>query len=221
MKRRRLSSQDRRAQILAAARSLFAKKGYAEVSLDEIANRVGISRPRVIQLFGSKRNVYTAIAETAYRGHPMDKDLADPIERNDDVGVFQAFAFHCLKHASNKEELEIFKIFMYARFKEDDFHKIHFQEKERLMMSRLTDYVTRRIQEGVFRKTDPRIIVFCYQAMIWNLVMYKNMMKKMDFVTIEELSRECARMFVEGVKVRTPKSEESDQAGEVAEVAYV
>jgi len=221
MMRRRLSSIDRRAQIVAVARSLFAKKGYAEVTLDEIAARVGVSRPRIIQLFGSKLGIYRTIAEIAYRAHPMDKDLGGPIERNDDVGVFEAFAAHILKHTGNREEIEIFKIYMYARFKEDLFHKVHFQEKEVLMMNRLTDYVSRRIREGAFRKTDPRIIVFCYQAMIWNLVMYKNMMKKMDFVTVDELSRACARIFVEGLSKKGKKREEKDQAEDVAEAAYV
>ncbi len=221
MKQHRLSAEDRRAQILAAARSLFAKKGYAEVTLDEIAARVGISRPRVIQLFGSKRNVYVAIAESAYRSHPMDKDLAEPIERNDDFGVFQAFAFHVLQHTRHKEEREIFKIFMHARFKEDHFYRAHFQEKETLMMSRLTDYVTRRVQEGAFRRMDPRTIIFCFQAMIVNLVMYKHMMKKMKFVTIEELSCECARIFVEGIRAKVEKSNEITQAEDAAEAACV
>ncbi len=208
MKQHRLSAEDRRAQILSAARSLFAKKGYAEVTLDEIAASVGVSRPRIIQLFGSKRNVYVAIAETAYRSHPMDKDLAEPILRNDDFGVFRAFALHVLQHTRRKEEREIFKIFMYARFQEDHFHRAHFQEKETLMMSRLTDYVTRRVQEGAFRRIDPRTIIFCFQAMIVNLVMYKNMMKKMKFITIEELSSECARLFVEGISAKVKKPEE-------------
>ena len=219
MKRLRLHSRDRRAQILAVARSLFAKKGFAEVSLDEIAARVGVSRPRIIQLFGSKLGIYRTIAETAYRSHPMDKDLAGPMGRNDDVGVFEAFAAHTLKHSRNREETEIFKIYMYARFKEDLFHQVHFQEKEVLMMNRLKDYVSRRIRQGAFRKTDPRIIVFCYQAMIWNLVMYKNMMKKMDFVTEDELSRECARIFVEGLRAKVKRSEENVRAEDEADVA--
>jgi len=70
---------------------------------------------------------------------------------------------------------------MYACFKEDRVHRVHFQEKEMPMMSRVTDYVSKRIQEGSFRKMDPRIIVFCYQAMVWNIAMYKNMMKKWNW----------------------------------------
>lgn len=202
MRQRKLSSEDRKTQVLAAARSLFARGGFADVTLDDIAAMVGISRPRVIQLFGSKRNIYEAIAENAYRSHPMDRDLAGPMEQKDDFGVFKAFAFHILKHTANREDREIFKILMYARLREDSFHQKHFQEKDALMIGRLADYVTRRVEDGVFRKMDPRTIIFCYQAMISNLAIYKNVMKRMEFVTIDGLSEECARIFLQGVMAR-------------------
>jgi hypothetical protein len=67
------------------------------------------------------------------------------------------------------------------------------------MISYLADYVTKRVDEGVFRKMDPRTIIFCYQAMISNLAIYKNVMKRMEFVTVDALSEECARIFLQGV----------------------
>lgn len=199
MRQKKLSSEDRKIQVLAAARSLFARGGFAEVTLDDIAAMVGISQPRVIQLFGSKRNIYEAIAETAYRSHPMDRDLTGPMERKDDFGVFKAFAYHILKHTVNREDREIFKILMYARLREDSFHQKHFHAKDALMISRLAEYVANRVDEGVFRKMDPRTIIFCYQAMISNLAIYKNVMKRMEFVTVDALSEECARIFIQGV----------------------
>lgn len=205
MKSSKLPAKDRKAQILTAARSLFAKEGYAEVTLDDIARKVGVSRPRIIQLFGSKRNIYETIAESAYNSHPMDRDLAGPMSQNDDFGVFEAFAAHILEHTTNREDREIFKILMYARLKEDRFHHVHFHRKDMLMISRLADYVAERIKDGAFRDMDPRTIIFCYQAMISNLAIYKNVMKKMDFVSVQDLSRECARIFIEGVSAARDK----------------
>jgi AcrR family transcriptional regulator len=181
---------------------LFAKGGYAEVTLDEIAKKVGISRPRVIQLFGSKRNIYETIAESAYKSHPMDRDLIGPIERQDDFAVFKAFALHILEHTANREDREIFKILLYARLKEDRFHQTHFQKKDTLMISRLAEYVSQRIEDGAFQGFDPRTIIYCYQAMISNLAIYKNVMKRMDFVEVEDLSENCARIFLDGIRTQ-------------------
>lgn len=197
--KRKMSSEDRKAQLLSVARTLFAKKGYAEATLDDIARMAGVSRPRVIQLFGSKRGVYEMIAETAYNSHPMDKDLAGPIQKKDDQAVFEAFAFHILHHTRKKEERENLKILMHARLKEDHFHQIHFHKKDTLMISRLEDYVKGRTREGAFIDMNPQTVIYAYQAMISNLAIYKNVMKKMDFVSIAELSRDCARIFLRGL----------------------
>lgn len=203
MTKPKFSIGERRAQILAAARTLFAKSGYAEVTVDEIAAQVGISRPRVVQIFGSKQRIYETIAEEAYKSHPMDEDLVEPIGRKDDFGVFRAFALHVLSHTRNREDREIFKILMHARLREDQFHRTHFHRKDTLMMSRLSDYVESRVQEGGFRRVDPRTVVCCFQAMVSNLVIYKNVLDQMNFVTIEQLSRECALIFLEGLRTES------------------
>lgn len=198
--RKRLPSDKRKRQILDAARHLFAKRGYDKTTLDDIARRVGISRPRVVWLFGSKQKIYyMAIAEMAYKAHPMDKDLAEPIRKKDDFAVFREFAFHILSHTRRGEDREIAKILMYARFKEDSFYRTHFHEKDNLMMSRLADYVRARVEEGAFKPMDYRTIVYAYQAMISNLVIYRNVLKQMEFVSIDELAQDCARIFLAGV----------------------
>ncbi len=203
----RLPSRERKIQVLNAARSLFAKQGYNKTTLDEIARQVGISRPRVIQLFGSKLKIYETIAQTAYTSHPLDKDLEDPIKRKDDFGVFQAFAAHILFHTAKKADREIFKILMYATLKEDTFHQIHYKKKDTLMISRLADYVRARIADGAFRQMDYRTVIYAYQAMISNIAMYKNVLQGMKFITIEKLSRDCARIFLDGLAIAPEKKD--------------
>lgn len=197
---KRLSSAQRREQVLKAARTLFANRGYGETTLDAVAEKVGVSRARIIQLFGSKEGIYKAIAATAYHDHPMDRDLMGPMEEQDDLAVFRAFAIHVLHHYANPEEREILKILMYARLREDEFHRVHFEEKDSLMISRLTDYVAGRVRNGVFLDRDPRVAVFAFQAMVTNLAMYKHALGRMDFVTNEDLADSCAEIFIKGLK---------------------
>lgn len=53
----------RERQILALAGQLFAERGYDGASMDELASRVGVSKPIIYKLFGSKRGVFGACAE--------------------------------------------------------------------------------------------------------------------------------------------------------------
>jgi AcrR family transcriptional regulator len=52
-------------QTLAAARGLFAERGYADVKMDEIAAAVGVTKPLLYNYFGNKERLYIACMERA------------------------------------------------------------------------------------------------------------------------------------------------------------
>lgn len=58
---RRLSGADRRRQIIAVARALFAEQPYTEVSTTEIAEAAGVSHGLLNYHFGSKQNLYREV----------------------------------------------------------------------------------------------------------------------------------------------------------------
>lgn len=62
-RRTRLTAEQRRESILAAATDLFATAGYRSVKVSEVAARVGVSEPVVFQNFGSKAALYAAVLD--------------------------------------------------------------------------------------------------------------------------------------------------------------
>jgi AcrR family transcriptional regulator len=63
MPARPLSSKrasERREQLLEAAREVFGDRDYDQVSVDEVAERAGVSHGLVFQYFGRKRDLYVA-----------------------------------------------------------------------------------------------------------------------------------------------------------------
>lgn len=56
----RLTADERRASVLAAAISEFARAGYAGTSTESIAARAGISQPYLFRLFGTKKDLFVA-----------------------------------------------------------------------------------------------------------------------------------------------------------------
>jgi AcrR family transcriptional regulator len=59
----RLSRSARRAQLLVAARDVFAAQGYHAAAMDDIADRAGVSKPVLYQHFPGKRELYLALLE--------------------------------------------------------------------------------------------------------------------------------------------------------------
>lgn len=63
---RRLSVEERRRQLLAAALTLFAHQPPGEISLDDVAEAAGVSRPLVYRYFpGGKPQLYEAALRSA------------------------------------------------------------------------------------------------------------------------------------------------------------
>jgi len=55
-----MSRADRERQMLDVAEEVFAEQGYAVVSMEEIAVRVGVSKPMLYEYFGSKEGLLLA-----------------------------------------------------------------------------------------------------------------------------------------------------------------
>jgi len=59
----RMTSADRREQLIRVARTLFAERGVDAVSVEEIAAAANVSKPIVYQHFGSKDGLYAVIVD--------------------------------------------------------------------------------------------------------------------------------------------------------------
>ncbi|MFJ7153472.1 TetR/AcrR family transcriptional regulator [Streptomyces sp. NPDC101118] len=89
---RRLSVEERRGQLLEAALSLFAHRAPEDVSLDDVAEAAGVSRPLVYRYFpGGKQQLYEAALRTAAdalehcfaqpQTGPLSRRLAEALDR--------------------------------------------------------------------------------------------------------------------------------------------
>jgi AcrR family transcriptional regulator len=62
-RRPRLAASARRAQLVEVGRKLFAERGYEAASVEEIAERAGISKPVVYEHFGGKEGLYAVVVD--------------------------------------------------------------------------------------------------------------------------------------------------------------
>lgn len=86
--RTRLVPEARREQILESARGLFERRGYAAVSMGDVAVASGVTRGLVHHYFGSKRDLYLDVvrellaeAPTLVGPNPADS-VEDMVRRN-------------------------------------------------------------------------------------------------------------------------------------------
>ncbi|GGU16705.1 TetR/AcrR family transcriptional regulator [Lentzea flava] len=122
----RLPAAARRAGILDAAELEFARHGLAGGRLDAIAERAGISHPRVVQMFGSKKKLFLEVVDIAYgkietafeRAEPTLTALGDAyvklLRRESTVGLvvlqgYAAAADDDVRQAVRRRHLDLMK----------------------------------------------------------------------------------------------------------------
>lgn len=70
-----------RLRVIAAARSVFASRGYRAATIADIAQAAGVAVPTVYKVFGGKRNLFSAVIEewrTSFVPESIDEIPADP-----------------------------------------------------------------------------------------------------------------------------------------------
>jgi TetR/AcrR family transcriptional regulator of autoinduction and epiphytic fitness len=117
--KQQIVSEFRRAAIVSAARSVFARRGFAGGIIDEIAQEAGIAKGTVYLYFRSKTEIYKAVLD-----HDMKALKQSTLERIDSAGNLRdkiaAFALVRLENAEAQKE----------------FFRIMDSEQENLTMTR-------------------------------------------------------------------------------------
>ncbi len=62
----RLTADERREEVVAAAGIEFAEGGFAGTSTESIARRAGVSQPYLFQLFGTKKDLFLAAVHDCF-----------------------------------------------------------------------------------------------------------------------------------------------------------
>jgi AcrR family transcriptional regulator len=93
----RLPRVERERQALDAARTLFAERGFAAVTMDEVAAVIGVTKPLLYTYFGNKGRLYLACMEPA--GEALVSTVAAAVSEAETpdaalrAGVHAFFAF--------------------------------------------------------------------------------------------------------------------------------
>src|SRR5712692_5357446 len=66
-----------RSGVLDAARQLFIEQGYVATTVDQIAERAGVSKPTVFTAVGSKRELLKVVRDVALAGDDAPAAVAD------------------------------------------------------------------------------------------------------------------------------------------------
>lgn len=151
---------ERRGQILRVAAEHFGRRGYAGVSLGEIAREVGITKAALYHHFSSKQDLYTAamtqlmdrieasIRDVATSSRPVDEKIRQ---------LVSLAILHVPAEASLEEILRDSQEHLTAT------HQTRMATAHDRMLDAWEVLAREGIRTGEFRDFEPRLLAYCFQ----------------------------------------------------------
>ena len=149
-----LSETERRAQILRAARSVFARKGYLASRVEDVAKAARLSKGAVYFYYASKRELFLALVREEHENTYSFLDAADNDSRSAAVKMLDLGQQYLNYFAGLKSPPRFFLMMCEQAIRDDEV-----REEVQAVHQRFVDATARLLAqgmaEGTFRKADP------------------------------------------------------------------
>ena len=197
---RRLSADERRAQILREAAQLFGSHGFNGTTTRDVAAQVGITEAALYRYFPSKEAMYTAILDERMASAALLEPVEPIAAAGDDRAVFTMLALTLLR--SVEADPSILRLILYSALEGHELAR-PFQEKRILRLREfLTAYIARRTAEGVFRAIDPKLAARAFTGMIVDHLIVKHVFGQRDQYpqSPEQVAETYVSIVLDGVR---------------------
>ena len=160
----RLSAEERRKQILSLAATLFARQGYAGVTIKDIADACGINQAMLYRHFPSKDMLYLGVVEDKIKQLDVGTFLqtlepSQPIE-----DLLKSLAFHILSLGSRDPEIN--RLLLFGTLQGSPEARALFRAWRQPFVEYLQKELERRIAAGEMRAVDSHITARSFIGMV-------------------------------------------------------
>lgn len=192
----------RKEEIIRAAAELFSQKSYHDVTMDDIAEKVGVAKGTIYLYFDSKENLYLEIMEETYEEIEsiLEKETAKsdpaPVKLKKVLGLI--FKFYL-------QNLDVLRI-----LSRDETHLIreHYEFTEHWRLRRIKLYekiLEKGVNEGSFKTSNTELTALIIFGLVRSVMFYYKTEKN-----AESIAEEVFSMISEGILA--PGCEKSEAA---------
>jgi AcrR family transcriptional regulator len=176
---------NRRKEIIRVASKLFSEKSYHDVTMEEIAEKVGVAKGTIYLYFDSKEKLYLEILEDSYQDIEslIKKEIAksDPAPQKLKKVLNLIFGFY-------RQNLDILRI-----LSRDETHLIreHYEFTEHWRLRRLRLYeriLEKGVKEGSFRPINTKLTALVIFGLVRSVMFFHETDKSVEEMVDEVFS---------------------------------
>ncbi|MGH7900423.1 MAG: TetR/AcrR family transcriptional regulator [Thermodesulfobacteriota bacterium] len=183
--------ESRRERIIKVAAGLFSEKSYHDVTVDEIAEKVGVAKGTIYLYFPSKENLYLKILEDSYEAIEslLEREIAKTDPSTSKLRKVLSLIFEYYRR-----NLDVLRI-----LSRDETHLIkeHFELTERWRMRRIRLYekiLEKGQKEGSFRNINTKLAALIIFGLVRSVMFFYKTNK-----TAGEIAEEVYSVISEGI----------------------
>jgi AcrR family transcriptional regulator len=202
----RLTACDRREQILDVASSLFARQGHKGTTTRAIARRAGVSEAIVFRHFRNKDDLYWAVIDRKCRVSDVQRRTEAALTASDDdLEVFTGLAREMLRR--NLANPDVFRLLLFSALEDHSlsgkFFRIYIAKRYQI----LAEHISKRIEQGEFRQTDPLLAARNFLGMLVYHFLIQEVFgaKRLHKYDLDEVAETVAELWLQGMQA-APKA---------------
>lgn len=189
----------RPAEIIAAALTVFAEKGFAAAKLDEIARRAGVAKGSLYLYFETKEDLFRAVAQTAIL--PILQTIEEGAERFD--GHFAELAPGLLSRAvavADSPLPAVVRMVIGESGNFPDLARIWHDDVVSKIIGSVSRIILRAQARGEVRSGDPRVHAFSLLGPMMMAMLFRDVFRNIaEPIDLELLSAQHARTALTGL----------------------
>lgn len=186
------------AQILEGARRVFLAKGFDAASMAEIARAAAVSKGTLYVYFDNKIALFRALIDERRRMAAEQLTTFDP-QDHDVAEVLHRFAVRLISELTDPAHVALVRMVIGAAEKFPDLGKALFESGPEFGATRLAEWLSMQVSEGVLQIDDPLIAAWHFLGMCNHPAMIGAVMASTpqpDSATIDRLARAAVTAFV-------------------------
>lgn len=150
----RLAAQERREQLLEAARRLFSVQGFDGTTTREIAEEAGVNEAIIFRYFDNKEDLYWAVINERIRRSGRKQKLLEYLKSGlPEREVFAGIAELLLVRTS--EDVALTRLLLFSGLRNPELSDQFFRTYMADVYELIADYIRMRMKEGRLRQIDP------------------------------------------------------------------
>ncbi len=161
---RRMTSLERRRQIVDVAGRLFSRKGFKGTTTREIAREAGISEATIFKYFARKEALFEAIIDRCCNDESGNLTLMKKLDGKQGREAFEEVVEFFMERYA--EDPSFARLLMFSALEREKFSEIFFRSKGMEVLGYLSRQIEEMMEKGIFRPLDPELCARAFLGMV-------------------------------------------------------